>query len=799
MPTPLVAPLSAVQAPQEARDPSLVQSLGMDVSHTQPLVRNPSVASDASLPSGASTPLEHGDYAATRTYIPSHSYTSSRLHNHSSFSTGTSQSPASSEAHEELASLAARSTTQHDSSTHRYPSATDTLSRASYLTHGNRVLSHKDSFGGSYSLNAATELSSDPAGESSASSFAAHSQRVSNSYPEKQPFETHDRTGSLSTPAQPAHHGLALSARKVNLNTTAVSDASDQTEPVEMLGRPSAFMDLASSQVQRSRSPSLVSSHSRTALSAAANAASDAVVADSTADPAEATFATRFDLGLALDTEQHQTSPASGTLPRDRRRVPAAVDTGLSNGDLHSLGLPQSSIVKSSSGSASTLPTSSAREGNSDDAVTPSATSSDVRQANATSGEPVLKSVTQRKQIVPAAPYAPQQKDRDERDESNKSPASASRKSGTSRARDTVGASNSTRADAASAATRSLKTSHRTLPQLPSAHNVRPAPPPAMYWSKAPVHGSVPRRSFRAHTANLCDEVLWLFGGCDNRGCFRDLWCFDTETMCWSRPKVTGDIPPARRAHSATMVNKRLFVFAGGDGPHYFNDLYIFDTVSLRWTKPEVGGTAPSPRRAHTCNYHEGQLIVFGGGNGVGALNDVHTLDVSDLSRLEWRKMKCSGKVPIGRGYHTSNLVDGKLIVIGGSDGHLSFSDIHILRLDTQTWYQVKTDEIHNRLGHTATQVGSYLFIFGGHDSKTYTSELLTLNLVNLQWEPRKVWGKKPQGRGYHQAWLRDSRLFVHGGFDGKDIFDDLHYLDLAACAYLPQITSFSVELDDEE
>ncbi|KAJ1018887.1 hypothetical protein NDA16_004690 [Ustilago loliicola] len=320
-----------------------------------------------------------------------------------------------------------------------------------------------------------------------------------------------------------------------------------------------------------------------------------------------------------------------------------------------------------------------------------------------------------------------------------------------------------------------------------------------MYWSKAPVHGSVPRRSFRAHTANLCDEVLWLFGGCDNRGCFRDLWCFDTETMCWSKPKVTGDIPPARRAHSATMVNKRLFVFAGGDGPHYFNDLYVFDTVSLRWSKPEVGGTAPSPRRAHTCNYYEGQLIVFGGGNGVGALNDVHTLDVTDLSRLEWRKMDCGGKVPIGRGYHTSNLVDGKLIVIGGSDGHMSFNDIHILRLDTQTWYQVKTDEIHNRLGHTATQVGSYLFIFGGHDSKTYTSELLTLNLVNLQWEPRKVCGKKPQGRGYHQAWLRDSRLFVHGGFDGKDIFDDLHFLDLAACAYLPQITSFSVELDDEE
>lgn len=68
----------------------------------------------------------------------------------------------------------------------------------------------------------------------------------------------------------------------------------------------------------------------------------------------------------------------------------------------------------------------------------------------------------------------------------------------------------------------------RSTPQLPSAPNVKQAPPPAMYWSKTPVHGMVPRRSFRAHSATLADEILWLFGGCDAKGCFQDLWCFDT-------------------------------------------------------------------------------------------------------------------------------------------------------------------------------------------------------------------------------------------------------------------------------
>ncbi|PWN29903.1 galactose oxidase, partial [Jaminaea rosea] len=323
--------------------------------------------------------------------------------------------------------------------------------------------------------------------------------------------------------------------------------------------------------------------------------------------------------------------------------------------------------------------------------------------------------------------------------------------------------------------------------------SVAPAPPPSMYWSKAPVHGSVPKRCFRAHTATLDGETMWLFGGCDSKGCFGTVWCFDVETMCWSRPKVNGDVPASRRAHSATMVDQRLYVFAGGDGPLYFSDLYVFDTVALRWSKPEVFGRSPTARRAHSANHWNGYIVFFGGGNGVGALNDVWLLDVRDPSRLEWREMECTGKMPIGRGYHTGNVVDDKLIVIGGSDGHMSFNDIHVLRLDTSTWYQIKTDEVHNRLGHTSTQIGSYLFVFGGHDSRSYSNEILTLNLVNLQWEARRVCGKRPAGRGYHQAWLKDSRLFVHGGFDGREVFDDLFFLDLAACSYLPQITQFSV------
>jgi hypothetical protein len=65
---------------------------------------------------------------------------------------------------------------------------------------------------------------------------------------------------------------------------------------------------------------------------------------------------------------------------------------------------------------------------------------------------------------------------------------------------------------------------------------------------------------------------------------------------------------------------------------------------------------------------------------------------------------------------------------------------------------------------------------------------------VSLQYEPRLVLGKPPSTRGYHATILADSRLFVFGGFNGHIAFDDVYILDLAAGAYLPQVTSFTME-----
>lgn len=404
---------------------------------------------------------------------------------------------------------------------------------------------------------------------------------------------------------------------------------------------------------------------------------------------------------------------------------------------------------------------------------------------------------------------------------------------------------------------------YRQNPHLPGG-NAEPVPATLMYWSKAPVYGSLPSHGLRAHSVTLVDGIAWIFGGCDDKGCWKDVWCFNTgewivyatiqcelnegssETMQWSNPSTLGDIPPPCRAHTATLVDRRIVMFGGGESSRYYNDVYVLDTVTRTWSHPEfpeppedsvAPPTIPPRRRAHTAVLYRGRIWIFGGGNGTQALNDLWTLEVGNnasVERMKWEQIETKGKKPSTRGYHTANLVGNVMIVMGGSDGKECFSDIWCLNLgrsiqvtrdsssvtsfattDTLQWSQVKLQTAYRRLSHSATQVGSYLFIFGGHNGTSYSSDLLLFNLgmlstlsytsletlihpslVALNFESRPPAGRPPSARGYHAALLTDSRLFVFGGFNAQDVFDDVHLLDLAGAAYLPQVTSFKIDVD---
>ncbi|KAF6837758.1 Host cell factor 1 [Colletotrichum plurivorum] len=338
----------------------------------------------------------------------------------------------------------------------------------------------------------------------------------------------------------------------------------------------------------------------------------------------------------------------------------------------------------------------------------------------------------------------------------------------------------------------------RTAPDVP------PAPSSGMYWSKAPVSGA-PHTSLRAHTTTLVGSNIFVFGGCDSRACFSELYVFDADAFYWSVPHVTGEIPVPLRAMTCTAVGKKLVIFGGGDGPAYYNDIYVLDTTNFRWHRPKIiGDRVPSKRRAHTACLYKNGIYIFGGGDGVRALNDVWRLDVSDMNKMSWKLVSSPERAPPPgvretrpkpRGYHTANMVGSKLIIFGGSDGGECFNDVWVYDVDAHIWKAVAIPVTFRRLSHTATLVGSYLFVIGGHDGNEYSNDVLLLNLVTMTWDRRRVYGLPPSGRGYHGTVLYDSRLFVIGGFDGSEVFGDVWMLELAVHAYYSQISHFTIEV----
>lgn len=110
---------------------------------------------------------------------------------------------------------------------------------------------------------------------------------------------------------------------------------------------------------------------------------------------------------------------------------------------------------------------------------------------------------------------------------------------------------------------------------------------------------------------------------------------------------------------------------------------WLIESVTHRFSRPTFAPLKPlpPPRRAHTTVLYRNFLLVFGGGNGQAALNDVWALDVSDPGRLSWHEWHTKGNLPQKKGYHTANLVGDRMVVFGGSDGHASFADVHVLNL----------------------------------------------------------------------------------------------------------------------
>jgi dynein heavy chain len=230
--------------------------------------------------------------------------------------------------------------------------------------------------------------------------------------------------------------------------------------------------------------------------------------------------------------------------------------------------------------------------------------------------------------------------------------------------------------------------------------------------------------------------------------------------MIWASPKCMGEGPSRRSGHSMSIIGDFCYIFGGNDfrrppGPN--NELFKLDMSSAEfyWSKIENNGKAPEPRSQHTCVvYNDTKILLFGGFRSSHIrYNDVWILDTTTD---EWSQphagvteTKHDGEVvfkrqwpdvPMPRGAHSATLVGSQMYIFGGYGGagfaRRDFNDITVLDLDTWEWRSVETSgEIPEaRSGHQGVSIKELMYVIGGWNSIEQFSDMYILDTNTNVW-----------------------------------------------------------------
>ncbi|XP_056322999.1 uncharacterized protein zmp:0000001301 [Danio aesculapii] len=257
-------------------------------------------------------------------------------------------------------------------------------------------------------------------------------------------------------------------------------------------------------------------------------------------------------------------------------------------------------------------------------------------------------------------------------------------------------------------------------------------------WELMPQKGDVPSRR-EGHTLCVVKGKLYLFGGCSDpeaKECLPGIYCFDIVTLTWEKLQ-SGGVSLRTLRHSAAALGENIYVYGGIVDGRATDDLMMFNTASLNWMPIKAAGTLPSERYNHSCAAVGEQIFLFGGCSEDGSLlKDMYALNTETLL---WEQFKVKGDSPVvcaGQTFTPHH--DKDIYLFGGTvsspDGGVSSTnEIHKLSIAKMKWKVPLYVGIppSRRHGHTAFIIHSHLYVFGGRNEEQEFNDLKVMKLIN--------------------------------------------------------------------
>ncbi|XP_062953826.1 kelch domain-containing protein 3 isoform X3 [Cynocephalus volans] len=292
------------------------------------------------------------------------------------------------------------------------------------------------------------------------------------------------------------------------------------------------------------------------------------------------------------------------------------------------------------------------------------------------------------------------------------------------------------------------------------------------------------------HAAVAVGHRVYSFGGYCSGEDYEtlrqiDVHIFNAVSLRWTklppvRPAIRGQtplVPYMRYGHSTVLIDDTVFLWGGrNDTEGACNVLYAFDVNTHKWSTPRVSGTVPGARDGHSACVLGKIMYIFGGYEQLADCfsNDIHKLDTSTMT---WTLICTKGNPARWRDFHSATMLGSHMYVFGGradrfgpfhSNNEIYCNRIRVFDTRTEAWLDCPPTPVlpEGRRSHSAFGYNGELYIFGGYNARLnrHFHDLWKFNPVSFTWKKIEPKGKGPCPRRRQCCCIVGDKIVLFGG-----------------------------------
>ncbi len=233
---------------------------------------------------------------------------------------------------------------------------------------------------------------------------------------------------------------------------------------------------------------------------------------------------------------------------------------------------------------------------------------------------------------------------------------------------------------------------------------------------------------------------------------------YDPATNTWT---TKSPMPTARQGLSTNVVNGKIYAIGGGAASsaaytsvETFSTVEEYDPATNTWTtKSEM----PTARGFHSANVVNNRIYVIGGSPSAPSSGSVLTVEVYEPATDTWTQ---KGTMPALRSAGFTSVVDGKIYCFGG----YAFSDVDEYDPVTDTWTE-KANMLTYRIGLSTSVLDGQIYAIGGYiyGVPDYPG-VTTVEIYDPATDTWTTGPDMPTGRWGLRTSVVDGKIYVIGG-----------------------------------